>query len=126
MTIVGRITKDATVQVAGSERKVVNFSIAINDSYQPKGAAERVNTTTFVNCGYWLSEKMAAYLKKGTLVELTGRLYVNAYAGSDGTAKASLNCHVSRIKIHAWPKDVQDPVTAASSQANSTEEETPF
>jgi hypothetical protein len=32
---------------------------------------------------------------------------VTPYVGKDGTAKASLNCHVNSLKIHAWPKEVE-------------------
>ena len=38
MEIVGRITKDAVVSQLKDERKVVNFSIAINDYYKPKNS----------------------------------------------------------------------------------------
>lgn len=106
MTIIGRITKDATVNTLKDDRKVVNFSLAINESYKPKGG-ERVKVTTYCNCAYWVSEKMAEHLRKGTLLEVTGRIYVTPYVGKDGTAKASLNCHVAAIKIHAWPKETE-------------------
>jgi single-strand DNA-binding protein len=106
MTIVGRITKDAVVNQLKDEREVVNFSIAVNDYYKPKNG-EGVQLTAYYNCSYWISSKMAANLKKGTLVEVTGRIYVTSYAGADGTAKASLNCHVNNIKIHAWTKDAE-------------------
>lgn len=119
MTIIGRITKDAIVSTTNDGRKVVNFSIAINESYKPKGG-ERVNVATFCNCSYWLSEKIAEHLRKGSLLEVTGRIYVTAYTGSDGTAKASLNCHVSGIKIHAWPKEVE--VIGSARQTNSASE----
>ena len=111
MTIIGRITKDAVVNTLKDDRKVINFSIAINETYKPKGG-ERTKVTTYCNCAYWVSEKMAEHLKKGTLVEVTGRIFVTPYVGKDGTAKASLNCYVNSLKIHAWPKDVE-PVGAA-------------
>lgn len=117
MLIIGRITRDAQVNNVKGDRKVVNFSIAQNDSYKPKDG-ERVQLTTYFNCSYWRSEKIAEQLKKGALVEVEGRLSADAYTGKDGTVKASLNCHVNTIKIHAWPKDseakatVQEPVTA--------------
>ncbi|WP_121355717.1 single-stranded DNA-binding protein [Flavisolibacter nicotianae] len=120
MTIVGRITKDAVVNTLKDDRKVVNFSIAINESYKPKGR-ERVKVTTFCNCSYWLNQKMAEHLKKGTLVEAAGRIYVAPYVGKDGTAKASLNCHVNSLKIHAWPKEVDVIGTATQNAfANDT------
>jgi len=119
MTIVGRLTKDAVVNQLKDDREVVNFSIAINDYYKPKNG-EGVQLTTYYNCSYWISSKMAANLKKGTLVEVTGRIYVTAYSGTEGTAKASLNCHVNNIKIHAWAKEVE--VIGSTSQTPAKEE----
>jgi len=104
MEIVGRITKDAVVNQLKDERKVVNFSIAVNDYYKPKNSEEGIKITTYVNCSYWISTKIAERLTKGTLAEVSGRIYVNAYRGADGEAKASLNCHVNNIKIHAYGK----------------------
>lgn len=126
MTIVGRLTKDAVVNGLKDEREVVNFSIAVNDYFKPKNG-EAVKVATYFNCAYWRSPKMAANLKKGTLVEITGRIYVNAYAGADGNPKASLNCHVNNIKIHAWPKEVE-VIGQAGDTANSVEgtDDTPF
>lgn len=106
MTITGRLTADATVNTTKDERKVVNFSVAINDSYKPKGG-ERVKVTTYCNCSYWISEKLAQYLTKGTLLELDGRIYVTPYVSKAGEARASLNCHVSNIKFLAKPKEVE-------------------
>lgn len=106
MTITGRTTKDAVVAELKDGRKVVNFSIAVNDSFKPKGG-ERVKVTTYYDCAYWLSEKIAEYLKKGTLLEVTGRIEPRVYTGADGTPRAALNCHVSNIKILAWPKEVE-------------------
>lgn len=104
MVLIGRITKDATIKKLKDERQVVNFSIAINDYYKPKGATDAVNLTTYYNCSYWLSTKIAPLLTKGSLVELNGRIYLNAYIGLDGEAKASLNCHVNSITIHQQKK----------------------
>ena len=100
MVLIGRITKDATIKKLKDEREVVNFSIAINDYYKSKRAVEGVTFTTYYNCSYWISTKIAPRLTKGSLVEITGRIYINAYKGLDGEAKASLNCHVNRITVH--------------------------
>jgi single-strand DNA-binding protein len=104
MIFVGRITQTAVVKKIKDGRQVVNFSIAINDYYKPKGAAEGVKFTTFYNCSYWVSTKIATLLTKGSLVEIAGRIYINAYKGFDGEAKASLNCHVNSITIHQQVK----------------------
>src|SRR3954467_8170903 len=112
MTIIGRITKDAVVAQLKDERQVVSFSLTVNDQYKPKNG-EVIKFTSFYNCAYWISPKIAAHLKKGNLVEVSGRIFVTAYNGAGGNAKASLNCHVDAIKIHQWQKQSlqNQPVT---------------
>jgi single-strand DNA-binding protein len=122
MELVGRITKDAVVNQLKDERKVVNFSIAVNDYYKPK-TGEGVKIVTYVNCSYWISDKIAERLTKATLVEISGRIFVNAYKGPDGEAKASLNCHVNSIKIHAFGKNEMAAVNSENSVITSNKEE---
>jgi single-strand DNA-binding protein len=104
MVLIGRITKDATVKKVKDHNEVVNFAIAINDYYKAKRAVEGTTLTTYYNCSYWLSTKIASRLTKGSLVEISGRIYLNAYTGLDGEAKASLNCHVNSITVHQHRK----------------------
>jgi single-strand DNA-binding protein len=119
MELVGRITKDAVVNQLKDERQVVKFSIAMNDYFKPKNG-EGIKLTTYVNCSYWISSKIADKLTKGTLLQISGRIYVNAYKGADGEAKGSLNCHVNSIKIHSFKKDetVTEPAATAQGEAN--------
>jgi single-strand DNA-binding protein len=104
MEIVGRIVNNAVVKQLKDNRQVVNFTVAINDYYKPKGSSEGKQVTAYVNCAYWLSPKIAERLTKGSLVEISGRPYVTAYVALDGEARASLNCHVNSIKIHSFAK----------------------
>ena len=100
MVLIGRLTKDAVVVQLKDERQVVNFTLAVNDGYKPKGKDEWVSLTTFFNCAYWLNPKIAERLKKGNLIEITGRMYVTTYKDMQGEAKATLICHVGSIKVH--------------------------
>jgi single-strand DNA-binding protein len=52
MELFGRLTANATVNEIKDGRKVINFSIAINDGYKPKGTEVFKKITTFVNCSY--------------------------------------------------------------------------
>lgn len=79
MELVGRIIANATVATLKDDRQVVNFTIAINDFYKPKGNSEGKQLTTFAICAYWISPKIAKRLIKGTLVEVSGRVYANDY-----------------------------------------------
>jgi single-strand DNA-binding protein len=90
MNIVGRITKNAEVNALANDRQVVNFSVAINDSFKNK-QGDRVEQTTFYNCSYWISSNVAKILTKGTLVELTGKPSASAWIGKDGEIRSGLN-----------------------------------
>lgn len=104
MEITGRVTADATVHKVNNEKEVVNFSIAINDNYKPKGSTELKEVTTFINCSYWLNAKTAQFLRKGTLVQLFGRIGINVYSNADGKACGSLTFHTNNIKILVFAK----------------------
>ena len=100
MEITARLTGDAKVNTVKNDKQVVNFNVAINDSYKAKGSNEVTKIVTYAQCDYWVNPGIASYLTKGTLVELQGRIGVNAYTGKDGEAKATLTFHVNTIKLH--------------------------
>lgn len=104
MEITGRLTADATVHKVGENKEVVNFSIAINDSYKPKGSTEVKEVVTYINCSYWLNSKTAQWLKKGALVQLFGRIGLNVYSSSDGRALGTLTFHTNNLKIVVFAK----------------------
>jgi single-strand DNA-binding protein len=117
MTIIGRLTKDAVAVPLKEERKVVNFTVAVNDSYKPKGSQTWKTITTYFDCSYWLRTAVVDRLKKGNLVEVSGRVSVSAYKDMQGEVKGSLRFHVDSIKVHQQMKkaetSVAQPVPAA-------------
>ncbi|OXB00132.1 single-stranded DNA-binding protein [Flavobacterium oncorhynchi] len=130
MNIIGRVTKDAEVRTLSGNRQVVNFSIAANESYRSK-EGERVEQTTYFDCAYWISPKVADILTKGTLVELSGRVSARAWKGSDGELHAGLNFNTSQIKLHGGVKKAQTAETTTQTQSSKPtvqepEEDLPF
>jgi len=130
MNIIGRLTKDAEVRTLSNAKRVVNFSVATNDSYKNK-QGERIEQTTYFDCAYWLTANVARLLTKGTLVELTGRVSTRAWTGKDGEPRAGLNFHTSNIKLHGGSKKaetVQAPTQSKSNKvtAQETEDDLPF
>ena len=120
MEITGRITKDAVVNQLKDDRQVINFTVAINDYYKPKNSSEGKKITTYINCSYWLTSKIAQRLTKGTLVELSGRIGVNAYVDLQGEARATLSFHVNNIKIHSSAKLATDTLVASDTKVSSS------
>ena len=114
MEIIARLTADAVVKTLKDDRQVTNFNVAINDSYKPKGSDQPIKTTTFVRCAYWVNPGMAKHLTKGTLVELYGRIGVDAYVDGQGEAKATLTFHVNNIKLHGSSKNTGKPVETSA------------
>lgn len=112
MNIIGRITADAKVKTLKDERQLVEFTVAVNRYYKPKGKEQGVNTVTFWNCSFWQGIKIAERLKKGCLVEVAGGLTVNPYNDMQGNAKASLNFHVDNITVHLTTKAAAVPAPA--------------
>lgn len=100
MEMTARLTGDGKISTLKNEKQVVNFNVALNDSYKAKGSNETTKIVTYVQCDYWVNPGIAQYLTKGSLVELQGRIGVNAYTGKDGEAKATLTFHVNTIKLH--------------------------
>ncbi|QEE49855.1 single-stranded DNA-binding protein [Flavobacterium alkalisoli] len=117
MEITGRLTADAQVRTLSDNRQVVNFSVAVSDSYKAR-SGERITQTEFFDCSYWIATGIAQYLTKGTIVELSGRVSARAWVDSEGNAKAGLNFHTSKITLHGGgvATDKAQPVnqTAAS------------
>ncbi len=100
MEITGRLTADAEVRKTKNNKELVSFTVVVNDSYKPKNGEEQ-KFEEYFNCSYWLSTKIADHLPKGSIVTVTGRVYLNEYKGKDGNQYASLAVHVNHIKILA-------------------------
>lgn len=130
-TIVGRITRNAEIRQTLNNKQVVNFSVAINESYTTK-QGERIEQATFYNCSYWINTKIAKFLTKGTLVELLGRISSNAWIDKNGEPKSGLNFHTSKIKLHGGGKKNDSPIENTVSTfknevfTEETEDDLPF
>jgi len=124
MEITGRLTANAVVAKTKSEKQVVNFSIAVNDRYRTKGTTEITEITTYIDCAYWINAAAAEWLRKGTLVQLQGRIGVNAYINGDGNAVGRITMHVNDIKVLLFAK--KTPATTDSLAAGDGNDDLPF
>lgn len=98
MEFTGRLCDDAEIKTTKNSKKVVTFSIALNDYYKPKDG-EAQNFVTYVNCSYWVTTIIAERLKKGAIVSIYGRVYLNQYKTQDGEQHANIACHANFIKV---------------------------
>lgn len=92
ISIIGHLGKDPESRFTPSGQKVTNFSVATTHAYTSKDS-EKVKETTWFRVETWgkLADVCADWLKKGTLVEVEGRVKpVRVYTKQDGTADAQL------------------------------------
>ena len=82
--------------------------------------------TTFVNCSYWRNSGIVEYLTKGALVEVFGRISANAWTNANGEVKASLNFHVTSIKLHGKSIAASKESIPAASEIKEPIEDLPF
>lgn len=126
--VVGHVTADATAKTISGDMSVVNFDIAVNDYFRKKGATDSTQRTTYVQCAYWNRPGIAPFLKKGTLVELSGRIGTRGFMANDGTPKAVLTLVVEKLKLHGNPSNSKAKGNTETVPAEITEplEDLPF
>lgn len=99
MEITGRLTGNAIVTPAkGTDKKVTNFTIALNHTFRSKG--EVVERVTYVDCDYWFGENLALYLVKGILVRVYGYPEITAYTSKKtGLPVGVFRLHLQDIEL---------------------------
>ncbi|MES2278667.1 MAG: single-stranded DNA-binding protein [Bacteroidota bacterium] len=95
MEITGRLVADATVRAVSDEKNVTGFRVAVNRRYQSQG--EQKEETSFVDCTYWRGDKIAPFLTKGMLVQLSGFMTAQPWVNRDGEPMASLRFRTDEI-----------------------------
>ncbi|SEO07820.1 single-strand DNA-binding protein [Mucilaginibacter gossypiicola] len=98
MLFTGCITADAAVREIGGTRKVTGFTVAINDHFKDREGAKKT-LTTFIECSYWVNHGLAAYLTRGVVVEIFGRVEAKAWLDSENKPKPYLACTVKDVRL---------------------------
>ena len=102
LTATGMLGKDA-VCYSKDDKYVINFTLASNKTYKdPQGNKQTI--TTWVDCAYWTkSDALVQWLKKSTIVMVSGEAQVNVYTKTDGTPGHTLKCLVKEIDFYTKP-----------------------
>lgn len=84
--LTGRLAADPELRYTQSGRAVVNFRIAVNSRRMNPDTQAWEEETTFVPIVAWgkQAENCAAYLQKGRLVAVDGRLRIRSFETQDG------------------------------------------
>lgn len=111
-SIIGYLGKDAELkQVNG--KSVLNFSVAHTESFTNQQGL-KIERTTWVDCGWWGGEKLAPWLKKGSLVHVEGAPSTRAYANKEGELTGELRLSVFRLDLLKSTAERQEPATTTA------------
>lgn len=83
VTLVGRLTKDVELRYTQTNKPVANFTVAVNRTFGNREEAD------FITCVAWnkTAEFMHTYLRKGSLIGLTGRIETGTYQDQTGQTR---------------------------------------
>lgn len=83
VSLTGRLTKDPELTYTTSGIAKARFTLAVNRAFSNQ-AGER--EADFIMCIAWRkqAENLSNYMKKGSLVGITGRIQTGSYEGQDG------------------------------------------
>ena len=101
--LIGNLGKDASVKSLDGQAIAINFPVAHNQNWKDKRSGQLKTKTTWINCTIWKQEganlRILDFLKKGTLVELTGSPVSKAYQLDDGTIRSEIRLNVNKTNI---------------------------
>ena len=93
--LVGRTTRVPEVKMTSGMTKVVNFTLAVDNGY---GETQK---TDFFNCVAFgkTAETIAAYVKKGDLILVEGRLEIDKWVDKSGINREKPKIYVSSFRF---------------------------
>jgi len=133
ITIIGNITRDAEIRDF-SNRKAINFSVAVNESYKDSNGT-KVEKSSFFNCTLWRENTtIATYLKKGVKVYIEGDNFDSEYyQNKEGEIKTSIKITVNKLELISSQNQTQpaqqnqnESTIASSTFSNDSNDDLPF
>lgn len=123
LTVTGRLGKDCETREMQNGTKVVSFSVADDVGYGEK------KRTQWIKCSYFgdRAAKLAQYLTKGSLIEVTGSASTEAWVKkADNSPQATLTVNVMDVRLHGGGKKDEAEAPKGRATAPIADDEIPF
>ena len=119
INIIGNLGRDPESRTTQTGKKVVNFSIAVQDDYNK-------DTTYWFNVQAWgkTADFVEAYLTKGRKVAVSGRLTQRKYETSDGQKREAIE--IVADKVYGLDKPSAEGKSRTTTPAATEPEFDPF
>lgn len=88
----GRLTRDPESKMTSGDLMIVSFTLAVDRKGKDKGA-------DFIPCKAFgkTAEVIAQYVKKGSMIGITGRIQTGSYDAKDGTKRYTTDVMVNEF-----------------------------
>ena len=99
--IIGNVGRDPEMRYTQSGVAVADFSVAVSRRWTDRTSNEQREKTTWFRVSAWrgLAETVNQYVHKGMQVMVTGEVDASAYAGQDGSPRATLEITARDIQF---------------------------
>ena len=106
ITIVGNVGSSPELKYTKDNVPFCRFSVAVNEQWTKDGEKREATTWFPVVAFNGLSESCAAWLEKGRLVAVLGRVRTREYDGNDGTHHRDMQIVAENVTfLGAKPKE---------------------
>ena len=97
---IGRVGRDPETRYSSSGDAITNITLAVDDSYKNK-SGEKVEKCEWVNITFYrkLAEISGEYLKKGSLIYVSGKMETRKYTDKSGIEKYTTSIIANEMKM---------------------------
>ena len=106
VVLVGRLTRDPELRHTQSNIANLRFTVAVNRQFANQQGERQAD---FINCVAWRAqaENMARFLKKGSLIGVTGRIETGSYQNQQGQTVYTTDVIADSVQF-LEPRGTQD------------------
>ena len=121
-TVIGHVGNDCQTKTLEGGRVVTQFSVAHTESWKDN-RGEKMERTVWFNCSYFTASTpgVAAYITKGALVCVTGKVSVRAYLDGRNQPAASLDLNIDKVGLLGSRRDNERNTSPAPNPENGND-----
>lgn len=126
--IIGHLGRDPESKSLPGGDTVTNFSIATTEKWKDKTTGEAKEATEWHRISMFgkLAEIAAKYLKKGSLVYVSGKLVTRKYTDANGVEKYSTEIKADTMKMLGGKADALPAAAAPAARPAAADDDIPF
>lgn len=95
--LIGRTTKDIELKKTSNDTPFCNFTLAVDRPYRKN--AERATDFIWLTAYGQTAEFLHSYVKKGTLIDVSGRIRVSPWEDPDGKPRSRTDLVVDDVEF---------------------------